>query len=44
MTATFLADGVALSEELNTLGTQIGSADVDFEQYTIAESCAAESL
>jgi len=40
MPATFLAEGVTLTEELKTLATQIGSADNDFEQYTIERNLA----
>ncbi len=40
MPATFLAEGVTLSEELKTLAAQVGSADDDFEQYTIERNLA----
>ena len=40
MPATFLAEGVTLTEELKTLDTQVGSADDDFEQYTIERNLA----
>ncbi|OIO18186.1 MAG: hypothetical protein AUJ54_08740 [Ignavibacteria bacterium CG1_02_37_35] len=40
MPATFLAEGATLNEELKTLDTQIGSADSDFEQYTIERNLA----
>ncbi|MFA6596823.1 MAG: hypothetical protein WCS69_03805 [Ignavibacteriaceae bacterium] len=40
MPATFLAEGVTLTEELKTLDTQIGAAEDDFEQYTIERNLA----
>lgn len=41
MPATFLADGVTLSEELKTLATQVGAAESDFKEYTIERNLAS---
>ena len=41
MPATFLAEGVTLSEELKTLATQVGAAESDFKEYTIERNLAS---
>lgn len=40
MPATFLSEGVTLSEELKSLATQVGAAESDFKEYTIERNLA----